>query len=106
MANPQIVSEAVAAIQAGEVQVMSDAIGAAIDKAVAEVAPEPVPGTFTQADIDAAVAASKAADAQAMSDAVAAVQAQLDAETAKDAADVAALAAVQAKLDQIKALLG
>lgn len=107
MAKAEVVQAQMTAIQAAESAALQAGLEACYDQGVADAGvPAPVAGAFTQGDIDAAVAAAKAADAQAMSDAVAAVQAQLDAETAKDAADVAALAAVQAKLDQIKALLG
>lgn len=92
-----IVSQAVAAIQAGEAQVMSDAIGAAVDEAALEQ--KASDGTLTQADLDAAVkAASDPLNAQ-----IAALQAQ-DASDAKAASDAqAALSDAQSQLASAQA---
>jgi len=106
MGKSDVVSAQKAAVIAGQDAALQAGLEACYDQGVADAGvPAPVAGTFTQADIDAAVASAKAADAQAMSDAVAAVQAQLDAMTAKDNADMASAAALQSKLDQIKALI-
>ena len=62
--------------------------------------PDPTP--FSQSDVDAAVkAAVDPLNAQ-----VASVQSALDAETVKDQGDAALAASLQAKIDQIKALIG
>lgn len=105
MAKADVVTAQLAAIQSGINGVLSDAVGAAYDQGMAD-AGAPATAGLTQADVDAAVAAAKAADAQALKDAVAAVQVQLDAMTAKEVSEESAVAALQAKLDQIKALLG
>jgi class 3 adenylate cyclase len=63
MSKEQIVSDVVAEIQAGVVELYTAKVGEAIDKALAEVPAQT--GSFTQADIDAAVQAQKDADASA-----------------------------------------
>lgn len=89
MEKSEIVNQAVGAIQSGIVQVMNDAVGAAVDQAVANLAP--APAGFTQADIDSAVTSAVAA-------AKAEMQAKLDELTAKEASE-------EQKLEAIKALL-
>lgn len=87
MAKADVVAAAVAAVQSGEAQVLSDQFGSVFDQAEAQGSG---PG-FTQADIDAAVkAASDPLNAQ-----VAALQAQ-------DAADVAAGQQALAQLQTVK----
>lgn len=115
MAKEDVVSAAVASIQAAQVQALSNGLGFVFDQGVASV---PASG-LSQSDVDAAVAAAQATDAgtlaQAQSDAqtaVAAVQTALDAMTAKEQLEESAVsnlqssvAAVQAALDAIKALI-
>lgn len=84
------------------------ALGGLYDSAFAEgVASVPAnpSGSLSQADVDAAVAKAQADDAVAMAAAVKGVQDQLDTMSAQDNADKGNIAALQAKIDQIKALL-
>lgn len=128
MSKEKIVSDAVSAIQAGEAQVLNDAIGSAVDQAALEQ--KASDGTLTSSDLDAAVkaatdplnasiaalqaqlagdaetlTASQAADAQALADVqtkaasdIAAVQASLDAMTAKEQLEEGAVSDVSAKV--------
>lgn len=132
MAKVDVVQAGVQSVQAAEAQALSDALGAFYDSVVAD---QPAAGGgFTQADIDSAVAAAQTADAATLSasqaadaaalagalasDAAAAqtaldasnaslasLQAALDAMTAKDTADGAALAAFQVNVAQAQANL-
>lgn len=88
MNKADVVAAAVAAVQAGQVQVLSDQFGSVFDQAEAS---GNGPG-FTQADIDKAVAAQKAAD-----------QVLIDAANAQDGLDVASL---QAAKDALSAAQG
>lgn len=92
MAKADVVSAAVAAVQAGQLQVLNDQFSSVFDQAEAQGTG---PG-FTQADIDAAVKA-----------AVDPLNAQIAAITAQDAADVAAgqqaLTQLQAAKDALQA---
>ncbi len=124
MSKVDLVAAGLAAVQAGEVQVLSDQLGLMYDAAAQEQ--KASDGTLTQADLDAAVKAATdplnakiaqdATDlAAAQADAatkLAAVQASLDAMTAQDLTDKAvvtnfqgAIAALQAALDALKAAL-
>lgn len=105
MAKAEVVQAQMIAIQAAESAALQAGLEACYDQGVAD-AGAPAPVGFTQADIDAAVVAAKAADAEALSAAVAAVQSHLDDMTAKELASEQSVAVLQAKLDQIKALLG
>lgn len=99
MAKVDVVAAAVAAVQAGQLQVLNDQFSSVFDQAEAQGTG---PG-FTQADIDSAVAA-----------AVGPLNDQITALTAQDQADIAAgqvaltnaqtaTAAVQASLDALTA---
>lgn len=108
MAKTDVVAAALAAIQAGETQVLSDTLSSVYDQALA--AAGSAPGSFTQSDIDAAVAAAQAVDAKALSDAqaqgasaLAALQASLDQMTQKEQLEEKAVADVSAKIDQVQA---
>lgn len=105
MAKVEVVSAQKAAVLAGQDAALELGLGACYDQGLID-AGAPAPVGFSQEEMDAAVAVAKAADAEALNAAVAEVQGHLDAMVEKDNADVAALAALQAKLDQIKALLG
>ncbi len=104
MAKQDLVQAAKDAIAGAQ----DSALGGLYDGAFAEgVASVPVapPSDDVQAQIDAAVSKAQADDAVAMAAAVKGVQDQLDAMSALDNADKASIAALQAKIDQIKALL-
>ncbi len=94
MSKADIVAAALSAISAGSAQVLSDAVGAAVDQSALEQ--KASDGTLGQGDLDAAVAA-----------AVAPLNEQILALTDKDAADiaagVAALSDLQGKLDTLAA---
>lgn len=114
-----VVAAGVAAVQAGEIAVLSAELGKAFDSGEAIGTG---PG-FTQADIDAAVklaqdadavvlAAAQAADAQALADAkvvadaaLAALQAQLDVLVLKEGAEASVIAGLQNSKAQIEAAL-
>lgn len=104
MTKAEVVMEKKAELIAAQDAALQAFGEACFDGGVASV-PVVAPSDDVQAQIDAAVAAAKAADAQAMSDAVAAVQKQLDDMTAKEGLEEQAVAALQGKLDAIKALL-
>ncbi len=94
MGKSDFVAQQLAAIQSGQTQVISDALGATFDEGALEQ--KASDGTLTQGDVDAAVAA-----------AVAPLNAQIADLTAKDAADVQALADAQAKaVSDLAALQG
>jgi hypothetical protein len=104
MAKIDVVQAAKDAMAAAQDSALGGCYDSAFAEGVASVPANP-PGSLSQADVDAAVAKAQADDVVAMNAAVAAVQSQLDAMSAKDNADVASIAALQAKIDQIKALL-
>lgn len=104
MSKEAIVAAAVAAVQAGELQILNDQFNSVYDQAALEQ--KASDGTLSQADLDKAVAAQKAAD-----------QAAIDAAVAQDAADVkagqdavaagkAALVDLQSKFDALSAKEG
>lgn len=100
MSRDQIISDALAAISAGQAQVLSDAVSAAVDQSAIEQ--KASDGTLSQADVDAAVAAAVAPLNQQISDLqvkdAADVQAAVDAKAAGDAA----VAALQVQFDDLK----
>lgn len=91
-------------MQAGVAQVQGDELGKAFDDGfgagVASV-PAPDPTEDVQAQIDAAVAA-KVSELQPVMDSL---KTQLDEMTAKEQAEEGVVAALQAKLDKITAIL-
>lgn len=131
MSREEIVSKALSDIVTGQAQVLSDVIGAAVDQSAIEQ--KASDGTLSQGDLDTAVAAAVeplnqkigelqlviATDEQALVDAhveadakLAEVTSALAAMTADDVVKTKAVtdlqgsvAAVQAALDSIKALL-
>ena len=108
MAKADVVAAAVAAVQQGETQVLTDQFGSVFDQAEAQGN-----GTgFTQADIDAAVSAAQAVDATALNAAQAAaalqlstLQASLDALTAKEAPEAQLIASLQSSAASLTAAL-
>jgi hypothetical protein len=118
MSKALILQAVLTAIQSGQNQVLSDAIGNGLDQMAAEVqanlpapsapAPAPSSGGFQQSDIDAAVAAQAAKDTQALSDAQASaanLQSQLDALVAKEGLEEASVASLQGEISQISLIL-
>lgn len=120
MSRDQIISDAVSAIQSGQLQVLQDAVGKAVDQSAVEQ--KASDGTLTQADLDAAVKsatdalnaqvaslqAQDAVDAKAASDAQAALadlQSKFNDLSQKEGLEEQQVAALQAKIDQIKQLL-
>lgn len=109
------VAAAVAAITAGQAQVLADQIGSVFDQGEAIGTG---PG-FTQADIDAAVAAAvaplnqsisdltakDASDIQAGTDALAALQASFDKMSADKAVEDGVIAGLQSAKDSLAAVL-
>jgi hypothetical protein len=122
MAKEDVVAVGLKAIQDGEVQVYTDALGGAYDGGFADgVASVPVaPSGFTQGDIDAAVQAKVDADAvvlaQAQADdkkafddaqavsaqAVADLEAKFDALVLKEGQEAGVIAGLQDSLQKIK----
>lgn len=117
MAKQEAVAAMVAAVQAAQLQALTDAGNTLYDQAAADQ--KASDGSFTQADINAAVSAAQGVDAKALADsqaqaaaALAAVQQQLVAMTAKEQAEEnvviglqSSVSQVQAALDAIKALI-
>jgi hypothetical protein len=97
MAKVDVVSAQLTAIQTGETQVLTAALGACYD---AGEAAGTGPG-FTQADIDAAVKAAT----DPLNAAVASAQSALTDMTTKEQLEETAVAALQKTIDAIKALL-
>jgi hypothetical protein len=123
MAKEDVVAAGIASIQAGEVQVYTDALGVAYDGGFTDgVASVPVGtgGGFQQSDIDAAVQAKTDADAvvlaQSQADdkaafdsamelsnqAIADLQSKFDALAAKEGQESGVIAGLQGALQQIK----
>ncbi len=108
-----IVSAALAAIAAGQAQVLNDAVGAAVDAAYAEQ--KAADGTTTtpsdQATIDsltaqvAALQAQDAADVQAGKDALATLQGAFDTMSAAKMVEDGVIANLQSAKDQLAAVL-
>ncbi len=124
MSRDQIVADALTAISSGQAQVLTDAVGAAVDASALEQ--KASDGTLGQGDLDAAVAAAVAplnaqiaqdatdlAAAHADADAkLAALQTSFDALTIDDTTKTAevknftdSVAALSAALDAFKALI-
>jgi hypothetical protein len=101
MSRDQIIADALSAIQAGQAQVLSDSVSAAVDASALEQ--KSSDGTLSQSDVDAAVAAAVAPLNQQLSDLSAKdaldMQAAVDAKAAGDAS----VAAIQAQLDSLSA---
>ncbi len=97
MAKQDVVAAQKAAVVAGQDAALDAGLGACYDAGAASGG-----GGFSQSDIDAAVKAA----VDPLNVQIAAVQASLDSEVVKDQGDVALAASLQAKLDQIKAVLG
>ncbi len=110
MAKADVVAAAVAAVQAGEVQVLNDQFGSVYDAAALEQ--KASDGTLSQADLDAAVAAVKEVDAQALAAAQAAgdaaladLQSQLTALSLKEGQEASVIAGLQSAKDALAAAL-
>lgn len=97
MAKADVVAAQKAAVLAGQDAALDAGLGACFDAGVASGG-----GGFSQADIDLAV--KNAVDP--LNAQIASVQSALDAEVVKDQGDVALAQSLQAKLDQIKLLIG
>jgi len=104
-----VIDAGVAAVQEAEKAALAEQLGVAYDAGMAD-APKPEGGGLSQADVDAAVAAQKAIDDKAMADAqaladgkMADLQKALEDMTAKEQLEEAAVADVQAKVEQVQA---
>lgn len=109
MSKEQIVADALQAISAGQSQVLSDAIGKAVDQSAVEQ--KASDGTLSQADLDKAVAdalaAQKVVDDKALADAKAAadaamadIQKQLSDMSAKEQAEEGVISSLQGSLQK------
>lgn len=116
MAKSDVVAAAVAAVQAGELQVLNDQFSSVYDQAVASVPPA---DAEEQAKIDAAVAAAVAplnqqlvdlqvkddADVKAGQDALAILQSSFDALSVKEGQESQVVAGLQASIASIQGAL-
>ena len=110
MAKVDTVNAQIAAVQAGQLQALTDGLGVCYDQGALDQ--KASDGTLTQADLDKAVADAKAADAvilaQAQADgqaALAVVQQQLTDMTSKEKVEEGVISGLQTAVTQAQAAL-